>query len=184
MAEAPAPNMATVNQTFQSAPIGRRVFFSMIFAVGVLVIIFAVNLYVAFHKITHAPVSARFIQGLVPLVPIFILLVTFLFERSKIAQFSIEDNVLVLGKKRHPLVGLVEVAKDPKVLRRAIKKFGNGGIGSIRGKFWSKRLGTFEAFLTDTENAVLLRWPDKLVAVSPADSEFFIYSARAAAGLK
>jgi hypothetical protein len=176
--------MATVNQTFQSAPMGRRVYLSIVFAVAVLLIIFAVNLYVAFHKINHAPMSARFIQGLAPLLPILFLLVTFLVERSRSSQFSIEDNVLVLGKKRHPLVGLVDVAKDPTVLRRAIKKFGNGGIGSIRGKFWSKRLGTFEVFLTDAENAVLLRWTDKLVAVSPADSEFFIYSARAAAGLK
>jgi hypothetical protein len=175
--------MATVNQVFQSAPMGRRVYFSIIFAVGILLVIFAVNFYVAFHKIQHVPVSARFIQGLAPLAPIFILLLTFLFERSKTSQFWIANNVLILGKKRYPLEGLVDVARDPQVLRRAIRKFGNGGIGSIRGRFWSKRLGSFETFLTGTENAVLLRWPDKIVAVSPADTEFFIYSARAAAGL-
>ncbi len=164
---------------------GRRVYFSIIFAVGILLVIFGVNFYVAFQKVLqHAPVGARIIQALAPLLPLFILLAAFLFERSKTSQFSIQDDVLVLGKKRYPLQGLVEVGKDPEVMRRAIRKFGNGGIGSIRGKFWSKRLGSFEAFLTGTENAVLLRWPDRVVAISPADPEFFIYSARAAAGLK
>jgi hypothetical protein len=176
--------MATVNQTFQSAPMGRRVYMSIVFAVGLLLVIFAANFYVAFHKLMHAPIGARFIQALAPLVPLLILLATFQFERSRTAQFRIEDNVLVLGKKRYPLQGLVDVTKDPEVLRRAIRKFGNGGIGSIRGKFWSKRLGSFEAFLTGTENAVLLRWPDRVVAVSPADPEFFIHSAREAAGLR
>jgi hypothetical protein len=38
--------------------------------------------------------------------------------------------------------------------------------------------------MTDSDHAVVLRWPDKVVAVSPADTEFFIYSARAAAGLR
>ena len=69
-------------------------------------------------------------------------------------------------------------------MRWAIRIRGNGGLGAIRGRYWSKRLGKFDAFLTGSENAVVLRWPDKVVAVSPADTEFFIYSARAAAGLK
>jgi hypothetical protein len=176
--------MATVNQAFQSAPMGRRVYFSIVFAVGIFLVIFCANFYVAFHKMLHAPVGVRTMLALAPLLPLLILVATFQFERTKTAQFRIEDNVLVLGKKRFPLQGVVNVEKDPRVLCRAIRFFGNGGIGAIRGKFWSKRLGRFEAFLTDTENAVLLRWPDKIVAVSPADPEFFIYSAREAAGLK
>jgi hypothetical protein len=177
--------MATVNQVFQSAPMGRRVYLSGIFAVGVLLVGFCVNSYFVLTRVfQHAPIGGRVIQALAPVLPLFILAATFMFERSRISKFSIEENVLVLGRKRYPLPGLLEVGKDSEVLKRARKRSGNGGLGAIRGKFRSKRLGNFDAFLSGTENAVVLKWPDRVVAVSPADPEFFIYSARAAAGLR
>ncbi|HEY5079215.1 MAG TPA: PH domain-containing protein, partial [Opitutaceae bacterium] len=60
----------------------------------------------------------------------------------------------------------------------------SGKLASIQGTFKSKKLGKFYAFLTGTENAVVIRWPDKSVAVSPADTEFFIYMVRSGAGLR
>lgn len=176
--------MATVNQVFPSAPMGRRVVLTLCGVLGLLALGFIANLYVALGKIQHAPASTRILQALAPLIPIAVFVVTFLWERSKSSQFSIEDNVLVLRRKRYPLQGLVAAERDPLVLRNARRRFGNSGAGSIRGKFRSKRLGDFEAFLTDPENAVVLRWTDKVLALSPADPEFFIYSARAAAGLR
>jgi hypothetical protein len=176
--------MATVNQVFQSAPMGRRVTYATAFTFAVLFVVFAVNFYVAVTKMPHSALpGVRIMQIGMPLIPIFILIPRFMIERSRVSKFSIEDNVLVLAKKRFPLEGLMDAARDPEVLKRARRRFGNGGLGSIRGKFVSKRLGKFDTFLTGTENAVVLRWPDKVVAVSPADPEFFIYSARAAAGL-
>jgi|SRR5580698_9542046 hypothetical protein len=176
--------MATINQVFQSAPMGRRVVYAMAFSFAALLIVFGVNFYVAeFRFQGHMVPRARTIQVIAPLAGFLILIPAFFIERSRISRFRIEDNILVLGRKRYPMAGLVDVAKDPDVLRRAVKMYGNGGVGSIRGKFRSKRLGVFYAFLTDTQTAVVLKWPDKTVAVSPSDPEFFIYSARAAAGL-
>jgi hypothetical protein len=206
--------MKTINEVFPSAPMGRRVVFGIAFTVGVLLVIFGVNIFFAVSNMPyhgavalrtmqtlapqifggnvfavdgkllhHGAVGLRIIQTLVPLIPVVVLVPKVLYERSLVSRFRIEDNVLVLGRKRYPLEGLLEVAQDPDVLKRARKRFGNGGLGSIRGKFVSKRLGRFDTFLTGTENAVVLRWPDKVVAVSPADPEFFIYSAKAAAGI-
>jgi len=192
--------MATVNQVFQSAPMGRRVVFGIAFAFGMLLIVFGINLYFVGLKFdshisrfwigiaadSRAAAGARLFQVLAPLLPLLPLLLvvpSLLIERSRVSQFSIQQNILVIGRKRYPLEGLVEVGKDPQVLTGARKRWGNGGLGAIRGKYRSKRLGNFETFLTYTEHAVVLRWPDKVVAVSPADPEFFIYSARAAAGL-
>jgi PH (Pleckstrin Homology) domain-containing protein len=174
--------MATVNQVFPSAPMGRRVVLTLCGVLGVLFLVFVVSAYVALVKVQHAPASARIFQVLAPLFPIAVFAASFLWERSGASQFSIEDNVLVLRKKRYPLQGLVAAERDPQVMRNARRRFGSSGAGSICGKFRSKRLGNFEAFLTDPENAVVLRWPDRVLAVSPADPEFFIYSARAAAG--
>jgi hypothetical protein len=177
--------MATVNQVFQSAPMGRRLIYAMAFSVVALLVVFGVNFYVAEFRLSpHVAPGAKLMQIVAPLIGFLFLIPSFLFERSRMSRFRIEDNVLVLGRKRYSMPGLVEVGRDPDVLRRAIKLFGNGGLGSIRGKFRSKRLGVFYAFLTDTQTAVVLKWPDKTVAVSPADPEFFIYSARQAAGLR
>jgi hypothetical protein len=176
--------MATVNQVFPSAPMGRRVVLTLFFALGVLALGFIFNLYLALGKFEHAPIGARMLQALVPLLPIAIFLASFLWERSRASQFSIEENVLVVRRKRYPLLGLVAAERDPKVMCRARRRWGNSGVGAIRGHFRSKRLGKFEAFLTDPDNAVVLRWPERVVAVSPADPDFFIYSARSAAGLR
>jgi hypothetical protein len=176
--------MATVNEVFQTAPIGRRVILASAFALGALLLVFAVNLYVALARIQHAPPGARMLQALLPLIPIAFVAASFMWERSKGSRISIEDNTLVIRKKRYALQGLTDAARDRLVLRGARKIWGNGGVGSIRGRFKSKRLGKFEAYLTDTENAVVLTWPDKVVAVSPADPEFFMYCARSAAGMR
>jgi hypothetical protein len=177
--------MAIINQVFPSAPMGRRVIAPMIIVAAVLIAAIAFNaLVVVRHMPGGTPLAERGVVSLAPLVCLLITVPIFLYERSVTSQFSIEGNCLVLGRKRFPLEGLVEATRDPKILRWAVKKRGNGGLGSIRGRFWSKRVGSFYAFLTDTENAVVLRWPDKVVAVSPADPDFFIYSARSAAGPK
>lgn len=176
--------MATVNQVFQSAPMGRRVYLTSALSFAVVLVVFIVNLYVVVEKLPqHVAFGARALQALGPFVALLFIVPSFLYERHRTSKISIENNVLVTGRKRYPLEGVVDVARDPDVLKRARKRIGNGGLGAIRGKFVSKRLGKFDAFLTGTENAVVLKWTDKAVAVSPSDPEFFIYSARSAAGL-
>jgi hypothetical protein len=181
--------MATVNQSFQSAPMGRRIVATTILSLAVIFVMFVANLAIAARMLPmHSAAKAG---GIVALAPPAVLLVVmlvgisaFFFERSRVSQFRIEENCLVLGRKRFPLGGLAGVARDDAVLHRAIKVWGNGGLGSVRGSFRSKRLGKFYAFMTDAEKAVVLRWPDKVVAVSPVDPEFFIFTVRSAAGLR
>ena len=177
--------MAKVNQEFQSAPAGVRVIAPLFCMAGVVIAAFAANFIFVTKRVSwNAHPAAMILGSFAPLLGLLIGGVVFLVERSRIARFRIEESVLVFGRKRYPLEGLVEAVRDPDVLRWAFRKFGNGGLGSIRGRFWSRRLGSFEAFLTGTSDAVVLRWPDKVVAVSPADPEFFIHRVREAAGLK
>ena len=173
--------MPVVNQSFQSAPLGRRVVIPLI-VVGVCVAgAIAIKTLTAMGNLPeNSSAAARAAATLAPLMALVIGVPAFLFERSRVSRFAIEENVLVLVKKRYPLEGLVSVERDPRVMRWAIRIMGNGGFGSIRGRFWSKRIGSFHAFLTDTEHAVVLRWPDKVVAVSPSDPESFIYAVREA----
>jgi hypothetical protein len=60
---------------------------------------------------------------------------------------------------------------------------GNDGLGAISGRFRSKRLGWFRAYVTDGERAVVLRWPDRCVVISPDQPSWFIETVRKRAGL-
>ena len=174
--------MATVNQEFPSAPMGGRMVRTVVVSAALLLVITFVGIWIARrHARGHMKtlIEARIVG--VPLGTLIMMAPLFLYERSKVARFAIRDNCLVLGGKSYPLLGLVEVARDPEVMRGAIKIVGNGGLGAVRGRYRSKRIGTFHAFLSSTENAVVLRWTDRVVAVSPADPEFFIMCARSAA---
>jgi MFS family permease len=179
--------VVAINETFPSAPRGRPVIYRMMIASALGLFGIGIALVPSWGRISaevnHGSPWKVLALLAGPLMAILIAIPTYLREKSLTSQFRIENDVLVMGKKRRPLSGLVEVVRDPEVLKGAFKLWGNGGVGAIRGCFRSKRLGKFEAFLTDTEHAVVLRWPDRVVAVSPADPEFFIYSARKAAGL-
>jgi len=176
--------MASVTETFPSAPRGRRVYLAMLLAMGAGLAGVVVSLAVTLTpRPGHSQPKQIVAVLLAPALTILVAVPTFLVEGAKTAQFKIEDDVLVLAQKRYPLAGATEVIRDREVLKGACKVWGNGGLGAIRGKYRSKRIGKFEAFLTDPDHAVVVRWPDRVVAVSPADPEFFIYSARKAAGL-
>jgi Bacterial PH domain len=176
--------MANVYQEFQSAPMGRRTILPLVSAIFCVVIFVTVNGFVMSPSGHRPTPESRLIIALAPLVGLVFAVPMFYVERSRVSRFSITENSLVLLKKSYPLTGLVSVERDPKIMCWAFKTRGNGGLGAIRGRFWSKRVGKFDAFLTGTENAVVLRWPDRTVAVSPADPDFFITCAKSAAGLR
>ena len=84
---------------------------------------------------------------------------------------------------RFPLEGLKDVTPDREALRGARKIIGNDGLRAISGRFRSKRLGRFHAYVTDGERAVVLRWPDRCVVISPDQHSLFIETVRKRAGL-
>jgi len=60
---------------------------------------------------------------------------------------------------------------------------GNNGLGAIVGRFRSKRLGASRVFLTDAEHAVVMRWPDRCLVISPDQHSYFVEAVRKRAGL-
>ena len=176
--------MAKVTQEFQSAPMGKRVLLPTVFAFTAVTVGAVASLCVALLAVPRGSATDRLAAAVAPFAALAIILPIFLFERSRVSRFRIEENCLVLGKKRFPLEGALEVRRDPDAMRWAVKVFANGGLGSLRGSFRSRRLGKFYAFMTGTENAVVVRWPDRTVVVSPADTEFFMLCARTAAGIR
>lgn len=69
---------------------------------------------------------------------------------------------------------LQSVEVDPEAMKRSIRTFGNGGLFCYVGKFRNKKLGSYRAFATDPELAVVLKFTDKVVIVTPDNPGKFV----------
>jgi len=175
--------MAGVTATFPTAPRDRRVYIALFVSVFAGLVGVVAGVYTASLPTAHKHNASLAVVLITPAATALIGIILGIREAGTTAQFQIEDDVLVLDRKRFPLTGATEVVRDPLVLKGACRIWGNRGLLAFRGQYRSKRLGRFYAFLTSADHAVVVRWPDRAVAVSPADPEFFMYSARKAAGL-
>lgn len=81
---------------------------------------------------------------------------------------------------RLPLEGLRAVENDPKAMQNSLRTFGNGGFFAFTGRFHNERLGGFRAYVTDPARAVVLRYGDRIVVVSPAVPDEFVRDVEAA----
>jgi Bacterial PH domain len=74
--------------------------------------------------------------------------------------------------------GLTRVWHDPKGLRGSIRVFGNGGLFSLTGIYWSRALGRYRMFATDPKQFVGMVLPGRKIVVTPADPEAFVQEIR------
>jgi PH (Pleckstrin Homology) domain-containing protein len=91
-----------------------------------------------------------------------------------------EEEILVrrgVGITRLPIAGLRSVTGDVDAMRGSIRVFGNGGLFSITGRFWNGKLGWYRALATDPSRAVVLRYADRRIVITPHDPQQFIMRA-------
>lgn len=126
------------------------------------------------------PVALAPLTGLLILVPVWV------FARIKAYRLAAGELVVVRVKRvnRFALAGLEAVEQDAQAMKGAWKTIGNDGLGAITGSFRSKRLGKFQGLLTDASRAVVLRWPDRTLVVSPERPGEFVAEVRARARLR
>ena len=62
--------------------------------------------------------------------------------------------------------GLYSAKFEPRAMRWSVR-CGNGGLFSVTGLYWNKRLGVYRAFVTDGRRTVVLRYPGRIVVLSP-----------------
>ena len=75
---------------------------------------------------------------------------------------------------RLPLQGLQSATAEPDAMRGSLRTFGNGGLFSFSGRYWSKHLGAYRALVTDPRRTVVLRYADRTVVLSPETPEQFV----------
>ena len=102
------------------------------------------------------------------LLPLIILVSAVFFM---IRGYELSNNYLIVRRlgweTKVELNGLQDVEINPDAMRRSLRTFGNGGLFSIIGKFRNKLLGSYRAFATDPKLAVILRFSDRVIVVTP-----------------
>ena len=95
------------------------------------------------------------------------------------------DAILVhrlLWATRLPRAGL-QSAQFVPVRPGCSIRIGNGGFFSFSGWYYNTRLGLYRVFVTDHRRMVFLRYPNRLVAISPAAPEEFVHDLTVASHL-
>jgi hypothetical protein len=123
-------------------------------------------------------------KGAVPALAFAIVLATWAFAPR---AYEIDGHRLIvhrnIGSREYDLRGLLEVRADEGVmpLFGAMRVAGVGGMFGYYGKYYSRTLGTFTAFVTDRRRAVALKLRQGTVVVSPDDPKLFADEVRASA---
>ena len=72
------------------------------------------------------------------------------------------------------LKDLRSAESDPQAMSRSFRLFGNHGLFCFAGLFTNKKLGRYRAYATDPSLAVVMRFPDKVVVVTPDRPDRFV----------
>ena len=75
---------------------------------------------------------------------------------------------------RLPLAGLQSVCSQPNAMRHSLRLMGVGGLFSFSGLYRNSLLGSYRAFVTDTEHTVVVRCARRTFVLSPDKPEAFV----------
>jgi hypothetical protein len=76
--------------------------------------------------------------------------------------------------QRWALRDMVDATMRPGVVAGSMRTFGIGGFFGYVGRFRNGMLGNYHAYLTDSSRAVVLRFVNDTLVVSPADPLAFV----------
>ena len=135
----------------------------------------AISIY--FFLTISAVSTFRFIAlGLLPLI---LLVTAALFT---IRGYYLTDKNLVIQrlfwKTKIDLTGLMRIEKDTVAMKKSIRTFGNGGLFSLSGWFRNCKLGNYRAWATDPKRAVVLRFQNRTLVITPDNADRFIEKIR------
>jgi hypothetical protein len=135
--------------------------------------------YAASRVIPPQPV-AHLVGTAVSVLPMLILVGSLLFVVSGYELTARELYVQrLLWRTRIPLLDTLQgAALQPDLPRGSLRVVGNGGMFSFTGWFYRRDLGRYRAFVTDWNQALLLRTTGACVVISPADPQAVLRTIR------
>jgi hypothetical protein len=100
---------------------------------------------------------------------------------ARVRGYTLTEQEIVVHRgfwdTRLALAGLRSVSGDAEAMRGSVRVFGNGGLFSITGRYWNRKLGWYRAYVTDQSRGVVLRYADRTIVISPHDPQQFIMRA-------
>jgi hypothetical protein len=164
------------DRDFAPAPLGGRVRFITWLCVALIVVVDAtIAAVLLLERNPPWPVWPGLILG--PAI------IGAVWHGALVRRYRLREDEIVVERAwlttRLPLTGLATVEADRDALRGARKIMGNDGLGAYAGRFRSQKLGNFRAYVSDPGCAVVLRWPDRCLVVSPAQPGEFTDAVRA-----
>jgi hypothetical protein len=122
---------------------------------------------------------ARPYMSLMIVLPLLLVAAALLY---RVRGYTLTDDAILVrrlaGNFRLPLAGLLAVSGDVEAMRGSVRLLGNWGLFSITGRYWNRKLGSYRAFATDPSRAVVLRYSNQTVVITPHDPQHFIMRAR------
>ena len=95
-----------------------------------------------------------------------------------IKGYQVSNGILLIHrlgwKTKLDLSDLESATSDPDAMKKSIRTFGNGGLFSFSGKYRNRKLGPYRAFATNPELSVILRFPGRVVIVTPESPTEFV----------
>lgn len=158
---------------FDAAPWAPRLKAASAAAVGLLAVVAAL----LWATLPHGATAPGAIPKFLVAVPPIAIGAALLFV---VRGFALEGDRLevrrLLWSTSIPLRGLERAWHDPQAMQRSIRVLGNGGLFAISGLFRNRALGTYRAFVTRPDCAVVLRLPSRVVVISPAQPRAFLHA--------
>jgi Bacterial PH domain len=118
--------------------------------------------------------------GLMVMIALPLLLLAVAFA-SRVRGYTLTEGAIYVRRGvwdlRLPLAGLRSVTGDVDAMRGSLQ-FGNWGLFSLTGRWWNKKLGWYRSYATDPSRAVVLRYAQRTVVITPHDPQHFIMRAR------
>lgn len=108
-------------------------------------------------------------------LPLGILGITALFL---VKNYRIVGDRLVIErliwKTELDLNDLESASYDPTAMENSLRLFGDGGLFAFVGLFWNRKLGRYHSYATAPRLAVVLKFSQKTVVVTPEKPEQFV----------
>lgn len=86
----------------------------------------------------------------------------------------------LLWSTRVELQSVTEASDGSSLHQGTLRLFGSGGVLSFSGLFYNRRIGTYRAFITDWNRAVIVHAQPRPVVISPADPKAMMVALQAA----
>ena len=112
---------------------------------------------------------------LIATIPIAFLFVSAIFS---VRGYRLADRTLYVKRlgwdSEISLEALRSAEIDPQAMTSSVRWWGNGGLFSYSGWFYSPRIGSYEAYGTKPQQAVVLRFPEKTIVLTPDQPDRFV----------